>query len=183
VAAYAEAIGGAMGVDVAGRRDLRRAGLLHDIGKLAISSRILDKPGRLTEDEFAAMREHTRYTLSILERVACFSELAGVAAAHHERLDGTGYHRGLSAFDLSRPARILAVADVFEALTADRPYREAMPAERALAIVDEESGSALCPAAVGGLHAALDGEPSFVATLGSNLPSHEGERPALRRPA
>jgi putative nucleotidyltransferase with HDIG domain len=183
VAAYAEAIGAAMGVGVPGQRELRRAGLLHDIGKLAISSRILDKPGRLTEDEHAAMREHTRFTLSILERVACFSELAGMAASHHERLDGTGYHRGLAAFDLPRPARILAVADVFEALTAERPYRSAMPADRALAIVDEMSGSALCPAAVGGLRTVLDGGPGFVATLGSNLPSHEGQRPALRRPA
>ena len=75
------------------------------------------------------MREHTRYTLRILERVHCFRHLAGIAASHHERLDGSGYHRGLAAFDLPRPARILAVADVFDALTADRPYREAMPLE------------------------------------------------------
>ena len=72
-----------------GLRDLRRAGLLHDIGKLAVSSRILDKPGKLTDEEFAAMKEHTRFTLQILERVACFRDLAGIAASHHERLDGS----------------------------------------------------------------------------------------------
>ncbi len=81
------------------------------------------------------MREHTRYTLQILERVRCFRHLAGIAASHHERLDGSGYHRGLAAFDLPRPARILAVADVFDALTADRPYRAAMPLDEALGIV------------------------------------------------
>ena len=91
------------------------------------------------------MREHTRYTLRILERVRCFRHLAGIAASHHERLDGTGYHRGLAAFDLPRPARILAVADVFDALTADRPYRAAMPLEQALAIVREQAGTGAVP--------------------------------------
>ena len=80
VATYAHAVGVAMGMDHEQQRDIRRAGLLHDIGKLAISSRILDKPGRLTEEEFAAMREHTRYTLQILDRVQCFRHLAGIAA-------------------------------------------------------------------------------------------------------
>jgi putative nucleotidyltransferase with HDIG domain len=183
VATYAQAIGAAMGMDLTQQRDMRRAGMLHDIGKLAVSSRILDKPGKLTEDEFAQMREHTRYTLRILERVHCFRHLAGIAASHHERLDGSGYHRGLSAFDLPRPARILAVADVFDALTADRPYRDAMPLEQALGIVREQAGSGLCPAAVAGLEAALSEEPEFVATLADTLEAHEGLRPAVRRPA
>ncbi len=150
VAAYAVAIAETMGMGADAQRDLRRAGLLHDIGKLAVSSRILDKPGKLTDEEFTAMKAHPAFTLRILERVACFRPLASMAAAHHERLDGSGYHLGLAAFDLSRSARILAVADVFEALTADRPYREAMPIEKALGIVRGMSGTALCPAAVGG---------------------------------
>ena len=183
VSAYAVAIAGAMGMDAAAQRDLRRAGLLHDIGKLAVSSRILDKPGRLDAHEMAAMREHPGHTLRILERVACFRDLAAVAAAHHERLDGSGYHLGLAAFDLSRPARILAVADVFEALTADRPYRAAMPVDRALGIVRAQSGTGLCPAAIGGLETALAGEPAWEATVGSSISVDEGHRPALRRPA
>lgn len=157
--------------------------MLHDIGKLAISSRILDKPGRLTDEEFAAMREHTRYTLQILERVQCFRHLAGIAASHHERLDGSGYHRGLAACDLPRPARILAVADVFDALTADRPYRAAMPLDEALGIVRGQAGTALCPASVAALEATLSDEPGFVVTLASNLGDHEGLRPPVRRPA
>ena len=125
VAAYAVAIGEAMGMDAPAQRDLRRAGLLHDIGKLAVSSRILDKPGRLTEEEFAAdASEHPRTRCRSSSGSRASATLAEMAAAHHERLDGGGYHLGLSAFDLSRPARILAVADVFEAMTADRPYRD-----------------------------------------------------------
>jgi putative nucleotidyltransferase with HDIG domain len=155
VARWAVAIGLELGMDRAGLRDLRRAGLLHDIGKLAISNRILDKPGTLDAAELAAMRTHPRYTQAILERVACFRSIVETAASHHERLDGTGYHRGLSAFDLSRPARVLAVADIYEALTAERPYRSAMPAEQALDIVRGQRGTGLCPAAVDALEGAV----------------------------
>ncbi len=129
------------------------------------------------------MREHTRYTLQILERVRCFRPLAGIAASHHERLDGSGYHRGLAAFDLPRPARILAVADVFDALTADRPYRAAMPVDEALSILRADAGTALCPAAIAGLEGTLSDEPGFVATLATTLGDHEGLRPPVRRPA
>jgi HD-GYP domain-containing protein (c-di-GMP phosphodiesterase class II) len=180
VAAYAVGIAEAMGMDAAAQRDLRRAGLLHDIGKLAVSSRILDKPDRLDPDEMAVMREQLALTLRILERVACFRDLAGMAAAHHERLDGTGYHLGLAAFDLNRPARILAVADVFEARTADRRYHEAMPVDRALGILRRQS---LCQMAVRGLEAAIADEVAWEATTGSSISVDEGHRPALRRPA
>ena len=165
VARWAVATATVLGVAGPGLGGHPRAGLLHDIGKLAVSSRILDKPGRLEPDELAAIREHPRYTRQILARVACFAPIVETAANHHERLDGTGYHRGLAAFDLSRPARILAVADVYEALTADRPYREAMPRERALAIVREQRGSGLCPAAVDALEAASDAAPAWTADL------------------
>jgi len=169
VARWAVATGAVLGIDAQGRRDLRRAGLLHDIGKLAVSGRILDKPGALEPDELAAIREHPRYTHQILARVACFSGIVDTAANHHERLDGTGYHRGLAALDLSRPARILAVADVYEALTADRPYRGAMPRERALEIVREQRGSGLCPAAVDALEVAA-GAPAWTAGLAAAQP-------------
>jgi HD-GYP domain-containing protein (c-di-GMP phosphodiesterase class II) len=117
--------------------------------------------------------------------VACFRGIVETASNHHERLDGTGYHRGLAAFDLSRPARVLAVADVYEALTADRPYREAMPRERALEIVREQRGTALCPAAVDALEAATAEAPAWVAGLAA-IPSGDDDarvRPTLRRPA
>jgi HD-GYP domain-containing protein (c-di-GMP phosphodiesterase class II) len=114
--------------------------------------------------------EHPRYTHQILARVACFRGIVETAANHHERLDGTGYHRGLAAFDLSRPARILAVADIYEALTADRPYREAMPRERALEIVREQRGTGLCPAAVDALEAAATDVPPWTAGLAQPAP-------------
>ena len=176
VARWAVATGAVMGESPEGLRDLRRAGLLHDVGKLAVSSRILDKPGKLDPEEMAAIREHPRYTHQILARVACFSGIVETAANHHERLDGKGYHRGLSAFDLSRPARILAVADIFEALTADRPYREAMPRERALEIVREQRGTGLCPAAVDALEAAATA-PAWTADLGRRGFRPPGEYP------
>jgi HD-GYP domain-containing protein (c-di-GMP phosphodiesterase class II) len=115
--------------------DIRRAALLHDVGKLAISNRILDKPGRLTADEFARIRDHPRITGQVLARIPGFSHLVDLAAAHHERLDGRGYPFGLRAEELSMPMRILAVADVYEALTAERPYRAAMTSDEALATI------------------------------------------------
>ena len=115
--------------------DMRRAALLHDVGKLAISNRILDKPARLTEEEFAVVRRHPLYTSSILERTPGFSRLAPVAGAHHERLDGSGYPHGLDGGALTVPMRILAVADVYEALTSPRPYRPAMSSAEALEVI------------------------------------------------
>jgi putative nucleotidyltransferase with HDIG domain len=120
------------------RRVLRRAGLLHDIGKLAVSNRVLDKPGKLTEDEFTAIKTHPVYSLQILERAPCFTDLANLAANHHEKLDGSGYPRGLTEADLDLPMRVLAVADIFEALTADRPYRGPLSTQEALAIIDRD---------------------------------------------
>jgi HD-GYP domain-containing protein (c-di-GMP phosphodiesterase class II) len=123
--------------------ELRRAALLHDVGKLAVSNRILDKPGKLTDAEFAQIREHPVVTHRVLERVPGFGDLAPLAAAHHERLDGSGYPNGLTADELTMPMRLLAVADVYEALTSERPYRAAMRSEQALEIIRVESPHAL----------------------------------------
>ncbi len=95
VAEIAVSTGTALGFSTAALRDLRRAALLHDIGKLGVSNLVLDKPGKLTDEEFATIRRHPEWTEQILRRVSRFDELASVAAAHHEKLDGTGYHRGL----------------------------------------------------------------------------------------
>jgi len=145
VAAYAVAIGREVGFDPDRVRSLRRAGLLHDIGKLGVSNRILDKPGKLTDEEFAQVRLHPLHTFQILSRISPFAGLAEAAAAHHERLDGRGYHRGVGAELLSPEARILAVADVFDALTADRPYRGPLDPEVAFEILWKDAGSAFDP--------------------------------------
>ena len=153
VAELAVALAGALELDWRTRRDLRRAGLLHDVGKLGVSNRILDKPGKLDADEWAAMRRHPELSLRILERVPALADIAMLAAAHHERLDGSGYFLGLDADRLDLPARILAVADVAEALSAERPYREALPAEQVLNIMRQDAGVALDPQ----VFAALEG--------------------------
>ena len=119
--------------------------MLHDIGKLGIPNTILDKPGKLDDEEFARIRLHPAFTESILAGIPAFAGFATIAAAHHERLDGRGYHRGIPAGDLPLGARILAVADVFEAMTADRPYRGPMAPEEALAIARRDAGAALDP--------------------------------------
>ena len=106
-------------------RDLRRAARLHDIGKLAISNLILDKPAPLTPAEFATVKDHPRITQLMLERVPGLREVAALAGAHHERFDGSGYPHGWAAAELTMPMRALAVADVYDALTSARPYRPA----------------------------------------------------------
>jgi putative nucleotidyltransferase with HDIG domain len=135
------------------RRALTRAALLHDIGKLGVSNLILDKAGKLTDEEWARMRAHTDFTYRILSRVNGFSQLAEMASAHHERLDGRGYHRGVPGGELPLAARLLAVADQYEAMTADRPYRQPMPTEQVLGILADEVGRGIDGQAYGALSA------------------------------
>jgi HD-GYP domain-containing protein (c-di-GMP phosphodiesterase class II) len=142
VATYAVGIGRALGWDERGLRDLRRAGLLHDIGKLGVSNSILDKPGKLTAAEYDAVKRHPRDTEAILRHVPIFSGLAGVAGAHHERPDGRGYHRGLRGDAIPPISRVLSCADVYDALTANRPYRDPMTSADALTLMRREVGSA-----------------------------------------
>lgn len=155
VARYATAIGENLGFAPARLRTLRRAALLHDVGKLGISNSILDKPARLTDDEYAAIKRHTLYTEQILGGVSAFADIASAAASHHERLDGRGYHRGIGGDLLSPFVRVLNVADVYEALTADRPYRGPMDPSDALAILWKDAGTAFDPEYVAALEASL----------------------------
>jgi HD-GYP domain-containing protein (c-di-GMP phosphodiesterase class II) len=125
------------------RRWLKRAALLHDIGKLGVSNSILDKPGKLDADEWAAMQLHALYTEKILSRIAAFYDLARVAGAHHERLDGKGYPHGLKGDEITLESRIITTADIFDALTAARPYRAAMPITQALSVMTDMVGTAI----------------------------------------
>ena len=156
VAEIAVGIGGALDLAPEELRRLARAGLLHDIGKLGVSNRILDKPGKLTSEEWGAVRRHPELTYRILSRVSAFSDVADTAASHHERLDGTGYHRGVTGEHLSQPARILAVADVCEALSAERPYRPALSAVEIKDILSRDVGAGLCPDCYAAAETVLD---------------------------
>jgi HD-GYP domain-containing protein (c-di-GMP phosphodiesterase class II) len=135
VAALSTGMAKVLGFDEPAVRELRRAALLHEIGKLSISNRILDKPGPLAEPERARCQEHPLLGERILARVPGFGSLAAVASAHHERLDAGGYPRGLAADELTMPMRVLGVADSYEALISERPYRPAHTPERALEMI------------------------------------------------
>ena len=128
------------------------AAFLHDIGKIGVRDDVLMKPGRLTDEEFKKIQSHAAYTNEILEQIHFSRELEGVpflAAAHHERLDGKGYPYGLSGDALPIAARIIAIADVYDALTAyDRPYKKAMPVEQALDILESGKGTQFDPGLV-----------------------------------
>ena len=144
-----------LGIGEQGLRKIHRAALLHDIGKLGVSNMILDKEGELTDEEYAEMKRHPRTSQRILRRVSPFREVAEIAGRHHERLDGTGYHRGLDADSLSLASRTLAVADVYEALTADRPYRDPFSPGEAMEILRDDAGTALDADAVSALEQAV----------------------------
>lgn len=155
VTLYTDMIAEELGLDPAHRRWLRRAALLHDLGKLGVSNQVLDKPGKPDEDEWTAIRRHPVHSESILCRAEAFADIAPVAAAHHERLDGKGYPYGLKGEEICLEARILTVADVFDALSAERPYRAAMPISKALSILDADAGIAFDPACIAALKSGL----------------------------
>lgn len=138
-----EIIGRRLALSAARRKLLHRAALLHDLGKLHVPNSILDKPGKLSGEEWTVVRAHARYSQEILSRIPSFGEMATIAGEHHERLDGSGYPHGLAGKDLSLESRVVAVADVFGSLTETRPYRDDLPLERAIAVVREEAGSKL----------------------------------------
>lgn len=139
---------------------VRRAALLHDIGKLSVSNAILEKPDKLTPAEWIVMRKHPAYTKSILRNISGFDELAFIAGAHHERLDGSGYPEGLTAESMTLPARIIAVADVYQALSEKRPYREGLRPEIVFNMMDQDAPARLdteCLSALKGSKAELPG--------------------------
>jgi putative nucleotidyltransferase with HDIG domain len=144
VAEIAGSLASIMGITGERRRGVIRAALLHDIGKLGISNRILDKPSGLTAAERAEISRHPEYTHGILSKVAVFKDVAELAGSHHERLDGCGYHRGLSAEQLPTEARIVKIADIYQALSVDRPYRVALTWEEIQGIMRPDIGTSIC---------------------------------------
>lgn len=153
VGLYTDMVAETMGLDGPRRRWLKRGALLHDVGKLGVSNAVLDKPGRLDDQEWQAVRAHAGFTEEILSRIGAFSRLAVVAGAHHERLDGAGYPKQLSGDQICLETRIITVADIFDAITAERPYRGAIPVDEALAIMRKEVDTAIdrhCLAALEG---------------------------------
>jgi len=143
VAAAAVGISRQLGLGEENVTFMRRAGLLHDVGKLSVSNSILEKPGKLDNDEWDVIKLHPHYSFEILSRIPGFEDLSAVAGAHHEKLNGAGYFRHWNADQLSLEMRILTVADIYDALAAKRPYRDAMPIEKVFEIMRKDAPQAI----------------------------------------
>jgi putative nucleotidyltransferase with HDIG domain len=141
-------IGAAMKLSPNKLDDLHRAALLHDIGKVGVPASILDKPGALDDDEFAIIRKHPSIGARILEPIASYKDIQPMILQHHERYDGKGYPDGLSGDGIDIGARILAVADTFDAVRSDRPYRKGWDLERAIDLITKEAGHQFDPEVV-----------------------------------
>jgi HD-GYP domain-containing protein (c-di-GMP phosphodiesterase class II) len=152
-------IGRQMSMSASELRVLARAGLLHDIGKLGIPDSVLEKHSPLDESEWILMRTHPEMGLTLLDRAGQSSREVYAVLYHHERLDGSGYPYGLRAEAIPIEARIVAVADTYDALTSDRPYRKACSQAEARRVLIEEAGTRLDSNAVAALFQALDDSP------------------------
>jgi putative nucleotidyltransferase with HDIG domain len=169
VSEYACAIARMMNVPEREQELIRVGALLHDIGKIGISDVVLQKPGRLTAEEEKLIQQHPVIGRKILECVQGFDAYLPVVELHHENWDGRGYPRGLKGEETPRTARIVKVADAYDAMTSDRPYRRGMPHDQAVRILRENAGTQLDPAAV----------QAFVALGDIAKPPATGEEPIL----
>jgi HD-GYP domain-containing protein (c-di-GMP phosphodiesterase class II) len=139
VARLAEAAAGHAGFSDTERESLRLAALLHDVGRVSVPNGIWDKPGPLNAAEWERVRLHPYYTERILNRSPLLAPLVEIAANHHERIDGSGYYRGIAGATMSRPARILAAADAYHAMTEERPHRRARAEDEAARLLSAEA--------------------------------------------
>ena len=135
----------ALGLDDATRREIEHGALLHDIGKIGVPDAVLTKPGPLDDEEWAAMRQHPLVACAILDGVDLSPTVISMVRHHHENLDGTGYPDHLAGDELPIAARIARVADAFDAMTSDRPYRDALTLSAARAELRKNKGTQFCP--------------------------------------
>jgi putative two-component system response regulator len=143
VASYAESLGGVAGLGRLECRNLKRAGLLHDIGKIGTALEYLNKPGKLTTEEYEQVKLHPVVGAEMCKPLRTMAPLLSLIRGHHERLDGRGYPDGLRGEDIRVPLRCLTIADVYDALTSNRAYRKAMPRDAALRIMREEAATGM----------------------------------------
>ena len=141
VGILARMTGREMGLAPEDIQELEWAGLLHDIGKIGIPESILNKPGKLTNDEYAVIKKHPQMSYDVLEPIEALAGVMRTVIEHHENFDGTGYPKGLRGEAISLSGRIMHVVDVFDALTSDRAYRGAYDIEKALAILRQDAGT------------------------------------------
>ncbi|HEX9059699.1 MAG TPA: diguanylate cyclase, partial [Clostridia bacterium] len=176
VSSYAVMISDAMGLNLKEIKTIKQAGLLHDIGKIELPKSVLNKIGRLTDEEFELIRQHPVYSANILEPLSGMDNLIDYVKHHHERYDGKGYPDGLEGENISLGARILCVADSFDAMVSDRPYRKSMSIEEAFREIEKCSGSQFDPEVAKYFINAMRNKMSikYNYTLESNEPFQKG---------
>jgi putative nucleotidyltransferase with HDIG domain len=145
---YTELIADRLGVDEKLKREIGFGALLHDVGKIAVPDQILLKPDKLTDQEWVEMRKHPEAGYRIVKRIGFLKDAAEIVYAHHEQFDGSGYPRGIKSESIPLGARMFMVADVYDALTSERPYRSPMTYEEAAAEIRKLSGSHFDPVVV-----------------------------------
>ena len=145
VARYAATLAVAAGLNDDQVRTIYAAGLLHDIGKISIPENILNKTGQLADEEYRIMKDHVNNSIEMIRHLPEMDYLIPAVLGHHERWDGKGYPRGIAGEEIPVSARCLAIADVFDAMTTDRPYRKGLPLEFALEEMDKQAGKQLDP--------------------------------------
>jgi putative nucleotidyltransferase with HDIG domain len=186
VALLAAAVADELRLPASARRHLAMGGLLHDIGKLSVPLAILNKPGALDDAEYAGIKRHPGAGRALLEELGGFPEaVLRLVSDHHERLDGKGYPRGLSAEDLDLQTRVLTACDVYDALVSDRVYRSAWTTERALGLLRDDSGTAFDPQVVAALERVLgpaEQAVGWVARLADAAASPAAPQAPARRP-
>jgi putative nucleotidyltransferase with HDIG domain len=175
---YALLIAEELGLTLEEFEQLRFAGLLHDVGKTGLPQEILLKPGKLTPDEVLEMQRHAEMGATIVEQIDFLKSLTPIILHHHERWDGKGYPMGLVATGIPMLARVLAVADAFDAMTSDRPFRKAMSLAEARRELQEGAGTQFDPRMVAALLEALDRQALAGAT-GLFAPAEAKGRPDL----
>lgn len=165
VTQYSLIIAEALGLSETECQDLRRAGLLHDLGKVAVPAEILNKPGKLTEEEFVIIKRHPAEAARIIEPIQVFNRILPIVRQHHERWDGGGYPDQLKGTDIHLGARILAVADVYDALYSERPYRSGWGQDKVLSHLNSQSGSAFDPEVVDALNRVIQSDATLLESV------------------
>lgn len=170
-------IGEQMGLPAEDLQDLEWGGVLHDVGKIGIKDGVLTKPGKLTDEEYEHIKQHATMSYEIVAPIMSFASVQDVVLYHHEVPDGSGYPKGLKGHDVPLPARIVHVADTFDALTSCRSYREAFSLDKAFRILREESGTKFDPESVVALEKAFqtfrEGQPDLFAKMFSHIKEQE----------
>lgn len=162
VADYARELGRRYGYDRKGQDKLYMMGLLHDVGKIGVPDQVINKPGRLTEDEFEHIKQHPVLGARILGRIKEMPELSVGARWHHERYDGSGYPDGLAGADIPEAARIISVADAYDAMTSNRSYRTALPQADVRREMEQGGGSQFDPAFSRLMLEMMDDDPDYL---------------------